>query len=77
MTETGLLGKWIKQWSNQSACPISLPKEREDRTSRRRLSIYNLTGVFVLYLAGIVLGFLTFIGERVTASNMKKQTTTS
>lgn len=58
-----------------SDCQISANQQNNDKNSKHRLSLKDLTGAFVILLIGYIISIAVFIGEKVLFyknKNLKK-----
>ena len=60
LTQSGLLNKWKKYFWSKDECFI---KKQEEMHRARPVTLYDITGIFIVLAFGIMTSFFVFILE--------------
>jgi len=67
MREAGLVDHWIKEFRAKAhQCVKNKRNSKIEKDDINPLTLRGLTGAFIVLLAGVVLAFVVFIGERIS-----------
>ena len=68
MEGAGLLEFWLKQYSDDPTyCLTKIQRQMKEKSGKRRLTLNNLSGAFLVLIIGYVLSIIAFILEQCIA----------
>ena len=69
----GLLEFWLKQYSDDATyCLTKIRRQMKEKRGKRRLTLNNLSGAFLVLIIGYVLSIIAFIIELCTARRQRR-----
>ena len=73
MEGAGLLEFWLKQYSDDPTyCLTKIQRQMKEKSGKRRLTLNNLSGAFLVLFIGYVLSIIAFILELCTAWRQRR-----
>jgi len=73
MEGAGLLEFWLKQYSDDATyCLTKIRRQMKEKRGKRRLTLNNLSGAFLVLIIGYVLSIIAFIIELCTARRQRR-----
>ena len=73
MEGAGMLEFWLKQYSDDPTyCLTKIQRQMKEKSGKRRLTLNNLSGAFLVLFIGYVLSIIAFILELCTAWRQRR-----
>ena len=73
MQGAGLFEFWLKQYSDDPTyCLTKIQRQMKEKSGKRRLTLNNLSGAFLVLVIGYVLSIIAFIVELYTARGQRR-----
>jgi hypothetical protein len=76
MEAAGLPGEWWKQYSDDSTyCLTKIQRKIKEKSGKKRLTVKNLSGAFIVLGIGYALAVIAFIFEHFKAQGQQSRRT--